>query len=146
MFLIKFIRYFNLFHFQQLQGLRMPPLPNVELVQSSRQLYRYLLRCCKQLPEESIRQHYRHAVRQVRNRLLFWWWKWALWGVLVSPPTSWTNFCNSWHLTNDSSPSLRHKWVWMIILGVWEGAFLLVCFESETLCFPWFSSLILVSQ
>uniref|UniRef100_A0A8B9NBB3 LYR motif-containing protein 9 n=1 Tax=Accipiter nisus TaxID=211598 RepID=A0A8B9NBB3_9AVES len=42
----------------------MAPLPNAELVQNSLQLYRYLLRCCKQLPEENIRQHYRHAVRQ----------------------------------------------------------------------------------
>ncbi|XP_068765403.1 LYR motif-containing protein 9 isoform X3 [Struthio camelus] len=42
----------------------MAPLPNAELVQSSLQLYRYLLRCCKQLPEENIRQHYRHAIRQ----------------------------------------------------------------------------------
>nr|XP_025962581.1 LYR motif-containing protein 9 isoform X1 [Dromaius novaehollandiae]XP_025962598.1 LYR motif-containing protein 9 isoform X1 [Dromaius novaehollandiae]XP_025962617.1 LYR motif-containing protein 9 isoform X1 [Dromaius novaehollandiae]XP_025962625.1 LYR motif-containing protein 9 isoform X1 [Dromaius novaehollandiae]XP_025962635.1 LYR motif-containing protein 9 isoform X1 [Dromaius novaehollandiae]XP_025962644.1 LYR motif-containing protein 9 isoform X1 [Dromaius novaehollandiae]XP_02596265 len=42
----------------------MAPLPNAELVQNSLQLYRYLLRCCKQLPEENIRQHYRHAIRQ----------------------------------------------------------------------------------
>ncbi|KAM9257178.1 LYR motif-containing protein 9 [Cariama cristata] len=42
----------------------MAPLPNAELVKNSLQLYRYLLRCCKQLPEENIRQHYRHAVRQ----------------------------------------------------------------------------------
>ncbi|KAM6296751.1 LYR motif-containing protein 9 [Aegotheles albertisi] len=42
----------------------MAPLPSAELVQNSVQLYRYLLRCCKQLPEENIRQHYRHAIRQ----------------------------------------------------------------------------------
>ncbi|NWI98613.1 LYRM9 protein, partial [Crypturellus undulatus] len=42
----------------------MDPLPNADLVQNSLQLYRYLLRCCKQLPEENIRQHYRHAIRQ----------------------------------------------------------------------------------
>ncbi|XP_055577193.1 LYR motif-containing protein 9 isoform X1 [Falco cherrug] len=47
-----------------LKSLIMAPLPNAELVQNSLQLYRYLLRCCKQLPEENIRQHYRHAVRQ----------------------------------------------------------------------------------
>ncbi|XP_074701173.1 LYR motif-containing protein 9 isoform X1 [Strix aluco] len=49
---------------EQLKSLIMAPLPNAELVQNSLQLYRYLLRCCKQLPEENIRQHYRHAVRQ----------------------------------------------------------------------------------
>ncbi|KAM6338042.1 LYR motif-containing protein 9 isoform 1-T18 [Alca torda] len=48
----------------KLKSLIMAPLPNAELVQNSLQLYRYLLRCCKQLPEENIRQHYRHAVRQ----------------------------------------------------------------------------------
>ncbi|GAB0198257.1 LYR motif-containing protein 9 [Grus japonensis] len=48
----------------RLRSLIMAPLPNAELVQNSLQLYRYLLRCCKQLPEENIRQHYRHAVRQ----------------------------------------------------------------------------------
>ncbi|XP_074450307.1 LYR motif-containing protein 9 isoform X3 [Larus michahellis] len=47
-----------------LKSLIMAPLPNAELVQNSLQLYRYLLRCCKHLPEENIRQHYRHAVRQ----------------------------------------------------------------------------------
>ncbi|KAM6315863.1 LYR motif-containing protein 9 isoform 1-T4 [Podargus strigoides] len=49
---------------KQLKSLPMAPLPNAELVQTSLQLYRYLLRCCKLLPEERIRQHYRHAVRQ----------------------------------------------------------------------------------
>ncbi|KAM6048578.1 LYR motif-containing protein 9 isoform 1-T3 [Theristicus caerulescens] len=48
----------------EVKSLVMAPLPNAELVQNSLQLYRYLLRCCKQLPEENIRQHYRHAVRQ----------------------------------------------------------------------------------
>ncbi|NWU16356.1 LYRM9 protein, partial [Cephalopterus ornatus] len=39
-------------------------LPGAERVRSSLQLYRYLLRCCRRLPEERLRQHYRHAVRQ----------------------------------------------------------------------------------
>lgn len=47
-----------------LKSLIMAPLPNAELVRNSLQLYRYLLRCCKQLPEENIRQHYKHAIRQ----------------------------------------------------------------------------------
>ncbi|XP_035416830.1 LYR motif-containing protein 9 isoform X1 [Cygnus atratus] len=47
-----------------LKNVIMAPLPNAELVQNSLQLYHYLLRCCKQLPEENIRQHYRHAIRQ----------------------------------------------------------------------------------
>ncbi|XP_065503201.1 LYR motif-containing protein 9 isoform X2 [Caloenas nicobarica] len=51
-------------HAGGLQSLMMAPLPNAELVRNSVQLYRYLLRCCQQLPEENIRQHYRHAVRQ----------------------------------------------------------------------------------
>ncbi|XP_067393804.1 LYR motif-containing protein 9 [Emydura macquarii macquarii] len=42
----------------------MTPLPGAELVQKPLQLYRYLLRCCKQLPTENIQQHYRHAIRQ----------------------------------------------------------------------------------
>ncbi|XP_034608652.1 LYR motif-containing protein 9 [Trachemys scripta elegans] len=42
----------------------MAPLPGAELVQKPLQLYRYLLRCCKQLPTENIQQHYRHAIRQ----------------------------------------------------------------------------------
>ncbi|NXH09487.1 LYRM9 protein, partial [Bucco capensis] len=42
----------------------LAPLPEAELVRSPLQLYRYLLRCCRQLPDESIRQHYSHAVRQ----------------------------------------------------------------------------------
>lgn len=57
--------------FQQVKNVTMAPLPNAELVQNSLQLYRYLLRCCKRLPEENIRQHYRHAIRQVRNIFLF---------------------------------------------------------------------------
>uniref|UniRef100_A0A8V1AMN6 LYR motif-containing protein 9 n=1 Tax=Gallus gallus TaxID=9031 RepID=A0A8V1AMN6_CHICK len=48
----------------ELKSLIMAPLPNAELVRNSLQLYRYLLRCCKQLPEENIRQHYKHAIRQ----------------------------------------------------------------------------------
>ncbi|KFP82613.1 LYR motif-containing protein 9, partial [Acanthisitta chloris] len=42
----------------------MAPLPQAELVRSSVQLYRYLLRCCRLLPADSLRQHYRHAIRQ----------------------------------------------------------------------------------
>ncbi|XP_038014128.1 LYR motif-containing protein 9 isoform X1 [Motacilla alba alba] len=44
----------------------MAPLPEAELVRSSVQLYRYLLRCCRRLPAGPVRQHYRHAIRQVR--------------------------------------------------------------------------------
>ncbi|XP_062363049.1 LYR motif-containing protein 9 [Cinclus cinclus] len=40
------------------------PLPEAELVRSSLQLYRYLLRCCRRLPPGPVRQHYRHAIRQ----------------------------------------------------------------------------------
>ncbi|XP_004857025.2 LYR motif-containing protein 9 isoform X1 [Heterocephalus glaber] len=42
----------------------MAPLPGAELVQRPLQLYRYLLRCCRQLPTKGIQEHYRHAVRQ----------------------------------------------------------------------------------
>ncbi|XP_006138647.1 LYR motif-containing protein 9 [Pelodiscus sinensis] len=42
----------------------MAPLLGAELVQKPLQLYRYLLRCCKELPAENIQQHYRHAIRQ----------------------------------------------------------------------------------
>ncbi|XP_036250894.1 LYR motif-containing protein 9 [Molothrus aeneus] len=45
-------------------GPAMSPLPEAELVRSSVQLYRYLLRCCRRLPPGPIRQHYRHAIRQ----------------------------------------------------------------------------------
>ncbi|NXD41501.1 LYRM9 protein, partial [Copsychus sechellarum] len=40
------------------------PLPQAELVRSSLQLYRYLLRCCRRLPAGPVQQHYRHAIRQ----------------------------------------------------------------------------------
>uniref|UniRef100_A0A3Q3XLU1 LYR motif-containing protein 9 n=1 Tax=Mola mola TaxID=94237 RepID=A0A3Q3XLU1_MOLML len=43
----------------------MLPLVGVELVQTPVQLYRYLLRCCRQLPTAAMQQHYRHAIRQV---------------------------------------------------------------------------------
>lgn len=46
-------------------GLHMAPLPGAELVQTPLQLYRYLLRCCRQLPTKGIQEHYKHAVRQV---------------------------------------------------------------------------------
>ncbi|KAJ7990645.1 hypothetical protein DPEC_G00302540 [Dallia pectoralis] len=42
----------------------MPPLPGAELVRNPVQLYRYLLRCCKQLPTQAMQQHYQHAIRQ----------------------------------------------------------------------------------
>ncbi|XP_004399693.1 PREDICTED: LYR motif-containing protein 9 isoform X1 [Odobenus rosmarus divergens] len=42
----------------------MAPLPGAELVQTPLQLYRYLLRCCRQLPAKGIQEHYKHAVRQ----------------------------------------------------------------------------------
>ncbi|XP_059186588.1 LYR motif-containing protein 9 [Centropristis striata] len=31
------------------------------------QLYRHLLRCCRQLPSPAMQQHYRHAIRQGYN-------------------------------------------------------------------------------
>ncbi|XP_029783707.1 LYR motif-containing protein 9 isoform X1 [Suricata suricatta] len=46
------------------EGLAMAPLPGAELVQRPLQLYRYLLRCCRELPTKGIQEHYRHAVRQ----------------------------------------------------------------------------------
>lgn len=51
--------------FQGQMVLRMAPLPGAELVQRPLQLYRYLLRCCRQLPTKGIQEHYKHAVRQV---------------------------------------------------------------------------------
>lgn len=45
----------------------MPPLAGAELVHTPLQLYRYLLRCCRQLPSTAMQQHYRHAIRQVRS-------------------------------------------------------------------------------
>lgn len=42
----------------------MAPLPGAELVQRPLQLYRYLLRCCQQLPTKGIQEHYKHAIRQ----------------------------------------------------------------------------------
>lgn len=47
----------------------MAPLPGSELVQKPLQLYRYLLRCCQQLPTKGIQEHYKHAVRQVGTGL-----------------------------------------------------------------------------
>lgn len=51
--------------FQEQTALQMAPLPGAELVHTPLQLYRYLLRCCRQLPTKGIQEHYRHAVRQV---------------------------------------------------------------------------------
>uniref|UniRef100_A0A4W5NUA8 LYR motif-containing protein 9 n=1 Tax=Hucho hucho TaxID=62062 RepID=A0A4W5NUA8_9TELE len=45
----------------------MPPLPGAELVRTPVHLYRYLLRCCKQLPTRAMSQHYQHAIRQGYN-------------------------------------------------------------------------------
>ncbi|XP_018556966.1 LYR motif-containing protein 9 isoform X1 [Lates calcarifer] len=45
----------------------MPPLVGAELIQTPVQLYRYLLRCCRQLPTTTMQQHYRHAIRQGYN-------------------------------------------------------------------------------
>ncbi|XP_069471108.1 LYR motif-containing protein 9 isoform X4 [Ambystoma mexicanum] len=42
----------------------MVPIPGAELVHRPLQLYRYLLRCCRQLPSETMQQHYKHAIRQ----------------------------------------------------------------------------------
>lgn len=50
-------------------GSHMAPLRGAELVQTPLQLYRYLLRCCRQLPTKGIQEHYKHAVRQVRASL-----------------------------------------------------------------------------
>ncbi|XP_040902642.1 LYR motif-containing protein 9 [Toxotes jaculatrix] len=45
----------------------MPPLAGAELVQTPVQLYRFLLRCCRQLPTAAMQQHYRHTIRQGYN-------------------------------------------------------------------------------
>uniref|UniRef100_A0A3Q0SM44 LYR motif-containing protein 9 n=1 Tax=Amphilophus citrinellus TaxID=61819 RepID=A0A3Q0SM44_AMPCI len=45
----------------------MPPLVGAELVHTPLQLYRYLLRCCRQLPSTAMQQHYQHAIRQVSH-------------------------------------------------------------------------------
>ncbi|KAM4701772.1 LYR motif-containing protein 9 isoform 1-T2 [Discoglossus pictus] len=42
----------------------MTPLAGAELVHTPLQLYRYLLRCCKQLPNENLQWYYKHSVRQ----------------------------------------------------------------------------------
>ncbi|XP_063259015.1 LYR motif-containing protein 9 isoform X2 [Prinia subflava] len=48
----------------------MSPLPEAELVRSSVQLYRYLLRCCRRLPRGPVQQHYRHAIRVSKSMLM----------------------------------------------------------------------------
>ncbi|XP_035478756.1 LYR motif-containing protein 9 [Scophthalmus maximus] len=45
----------------------MPPSGGVVLIQTPVQLYRYLLRCCRQLPTTATQQHYKHAIRQGYN-------------------------------------------------------------------------------
>ncbi|TRY71237.1 hypothetical protein DNTS_014983 [Danionella cerebrum] len=37
------------------------------VVRTPLQLYRYLLRCCKQLPSAVMQKHYQHAIRQSYN-------------------------------------------------------------------------------
>ncbi|XP_010771141.1 LYR motif-containing protein 9 isoform X1 [Notothenia coriiceps] len=44
------------------KGGTMLPLVGAEL--KPVQLYRHLLRCCRQLPTEAMQKHYRHAIRQ----------------------------------------------------------------------------------
>ncbi|XP_038670419.1 LYR motif-containing protein 9 isoform X1 [Scyliorhinus canicula] len=44
----------------------MPPLAGADLVRTPVQLYRYLLRCCKELPAENMQRHYKHAIRILR--------------------------------------------------------------------------------
>ncbi|KAM5151145.1 LYR motif-containing protein 9 isoform 1-T1 [Callospermophilus lateralis] len=55
---------FSLVFRDEQRVLRMAPLPGAELIQKPLQLYRYLLRCCRQLPTKGIQEHYKHAVRQ----------------------------------------------------------------------------------
>uniref|UniRef100_A0A3B3UNH6 LYR motif-containing protein 9 n=1 Tax=Poecilia latipinna TaxID=48699 RepID=A0A3B3UNH6_9TELE len=43
----------------------MVPLAGTELIHTPVQLYRHLLRCCRQLPSAAMQQHYQHAIRQV---------------------------------------------------------------------------------
>ncbi|KAL0973342.1 hypothetical protein UPYG_G00202210 [Umbra pygmaea] len=45
----------------------MPPLPGAEMVRTPVHLYRYLLRCCKQLPTRAMQKYYQHAIRQSYN-------------------------------------------------------------------------------
>ncbi|XP_005807792.1 LYR motif-containing protein 9 isoform X2 [Xiphophorus maculatus] len=45
----------------------MAPLAGTELIHTPVQLYRHLLRCCRQLPSAAMQQHYRHAIRQGYN-------------------------------------------------------------------------------
>lgn len=84
------MRRFDWFCSPQAQRPGMAPLPGAERVRTSLQLYRYLLRCCRRLPEEGARQHYRHAVRQVRDAPLLL-LQFPVVG-LFSPLAVWTNF------------------------------------------------------
>lgn len=45
----------------------MSPVAGAELIHTPVHLYRYLLRCCRQLPTAAMQQHYRHAIRQGFN-------------------------------------------------------------------------------
>uniref|UniRef100_A0A3P8UVE9 LYR motif-containing protein 9 n=1 Tax=Cynoglossus semilaevis TaxID=244447 RepID=A0A3P8UVE9_CYNSE len=44
----------------------MAPAGGAVVILTSVQLYRHLLRCCRQLPTAAMQQHYKHAIRQVR--------------------------------------------------------------------------------
>nr|XP_051680576.1 LYR motif-containing protein 9 isoform X3 [Oryctolagus cuniculus] len=64
---------------------QMAPLPGAELVQRPLQLYRYLLRCCQQLPTKGIQEHYKHAIRQPLAR------------VCIRQAAQWTNTTEHGH-------------------------------------------------
>ncbi|XP_072163745.1 LYR motif-containing protein 9-like [Diadema setosum] len=45
--------------------MRMPgPRVAPESIRTARQLYRYLMRVCDELPEKAMQDHYKHHVRQ----------------------------------------------------------------------------------
>lgn len=50
----------------------MAPLPGAELVKTPLQLYRYLLRCCRVLPEKNLQDHYKHTIQQVWRVASLW--------------------------------------------------------------------------
>ncbi|XP_008306839.1 LYR motif-containing protein 9 [Cynoglossus semilaevis] len=45
----------------------MAPAGGAVVILTSVQLYRHLLRCCRQLPTAAMQQHYKHAIRQGYN-------------------------------------------------------------------------------
>lgn len=105
-------------------GPAMSPLPGAELVRSSVQLYRYLLRCCRRLPRGPVRQHYRHAIRQVSDSNTP-----GLRGLRGSAAVSGPH--SSCHLKNCSPASLRPQRVWRVMVGVCEGLFNLFAFNLK---------------